>query len=616
VSTAILLALLAGAFQVALAQDEPPPTVPETVEEAPATEVTAVTAEVTAVTAEEAPGVADEEARLQLLEERVAELQQLAEEQQEELARQRLRSIPKDTLRFDVEGFYRTRGYMFSGLSPDVEGTGRYLDHRLRIRPVFNYRNLALLKLDIDGLENVVWGDNASLASTALFAGGPSSTGFDGHSRATFELERVWMEMTLPVGQLRVGRMPSDWGLGLLANGGDGFDDWFGENRDGSTVDRILFATRPIAIAQTIAGKEDSGIPLFLAFGVDRLVEEPLIAYSGYRCVSGISFQDDDYDVRCDANQDGVTDLDHGYTDDSRTEDQRGPTWWADNADDVSELVFVLIYRGEDVHYLGTDGDLTAGTYVVYRTQDETDSKVLVLDGYLHALWRGLLVEGEVLHIGGHTRAIALPGAIGSSDDPLFKTADIWGYVARVGYQQPGWKAILEHGYASGDHNVADADFTGRPLHKDYNVGLLLYEQVLARVTAELWTESAAGLWSEGGVYNSRYLHPAVFLYPFEGWDVGKTEVIAAFLVAWPDQPDGAIIRCREGEDQCEQHLATADILGWEADLALKHRWHEHLLFSLELGWAHATDRLPLETAGLDPGGQFFTLQSRIGWEF
>ena len=86
--------------------------------------------------------------------------------------------------------------------------------------------------------------------------------------------------------------------------------------------------------------------------------------------------------------------------------------------------------------------------------------------------------------------------------------------------------------------------------------------------------------------------------------------------VSLPGMLHGAILRCREGEDQCEQHLATASIIGWEADLALKHRWHEHLLFSLELGWAHATDRLPLETAGLDPDGNFFTLQSRVGWEF
>jgi hypothetical protein len=605
VSTAFFLAVLAGVFQVALAQDDPPPTPPDPVEQPAPPEVPP-------------PEVTEEEAlaRVQALEEQVAALQQRAEEQQTELARQRLELIPKDDLRVDIEGFYRTRGHVFSGLSPDHEGTGRYLDHRLRIRPVFNYRDLALLKLDIDGLENVVWGDNASLASTALFAGGPSSTGPDGRSRPTLQVERAWMELVIPVGQFRIGRMPSNWGLGLLANAGDGFDDWFGDNRAGSTVDRIVFATRPIAIAQTIAGKEDSGIPLFVAFGVDRLVEEPLIAFNGYRCVSGISAGDDAFDPRCDANDDGVTDLDHGYTDDERTEDQRGSSWWADNADDVAELIFVLIYRGEDVRYLGAEGDLTAGTYVVYRTQDETESEVLVLDGFLHAQWRGVLVEGEALHIGGTTRAIALPGAIGAGEDPLYKTADIWGYVARVGYQQPGWKAILEHGYASGDHNVADEDFTGRPLHTDYNVGLLLYEQVLARVTAELWTESASGLWSNGGVYNSRYLHPALFLYPFEGWDVGETEVIAAFLVAWPDEPDGAIIRCREGEDQCEQQLATASIIGWEADLALKHRWHEHLLFSLELGFAHATDRLSLETAGLNPDGNFFTVQSRVGWEF
>jgi hypothetical protein len=57
-------------------------------------------------------------------------------------------------------------------------------------------------------------------------------------------------------------------------------------------------------------------------------------------------------------------------------------------------------------------------------------------------------------------------------------------------------------------------------------------------------------------------------------------------------------------------------MLGWEIDAALKHRWHEHVLFSLESGFAHATDRLPLEQAGLNPEGNFFTLQSRLAYEF
>jgi hypothetical protein len=205
-----------------------------------------------------------------------------------------------------------------------------------------------------------------------------------------------------------------------------------------------------------------------------------------------------------------------------------------------------------------------------------------------------------------------LPGAYNPDPevDPLQKNAGIMGYVTRLGYVQPSWKLMIEHGYASGDQNVADADFTGRSLHPDHNVGLLLYEEVLARVTSQVWTETADGLWSKGGVYNSRYVFPTVTLNPLDNW-----ELVSGFLMVWPDKADGGVIACLEGED-CAQALATSAAIGWEADFGIHHSWHEYMRLALELGYAHATDRLPLATAGLNPEGNFFTLQSRIAWEF
>ena len=56
-------------------------------------------------------------------------------------------------------------------------------------------------------------------------------TGIDGQETADFKLNRAWVEITLPVGVVRAGRQPSHWGMGLLANHGDGFDDMFGDMR-------------------------------------------------------------------------------------------------------------------------------------------------------------------------------------------------------------------------------------------------------------------------------------------------------------------------------------------------------------------------------------------------
>ena len=197
--------------------------------------------------------------------------------------------------------------------------------------------------------------------------------------------------------------------------------------------------------------------------------------------------------------------LDHSYNDDERVAEDRRADWWADQNDDVMEMIYALIYRGEDVQYLGGTGDLTVGGYVIHRIQRETESDVIIADAYLDAKVHGVHVEIEGVTIRGKTRAIVLQGGDPSAEDPLAKNAEIYGYVARAGYEQPGWKALMEVGHASGDDNVADEDFTGRPLHPDHNAGILLYEEVIARVTAETWTTGAEALWSGGGVYNSHY---------------------------------------------------------------------------------------------------------------
>lgn len=515
-----------------------------------------------------------------------------------------------DNWKFTLDGYFRTRGYVYAGLFPGQAKPGTMFMSRARLQPGLDFEDRAKFFMTIDALDGVVWGDNQSVASTALFAGDPTTTGLGGTDMDALKLKRIWTEFRVPVGVVRVGRQGSHWGMGLLANEGNGFDDPFGENHYGSTYDRVLFATRPITIAQTIMGKKHAKeIPLLAVVAVDRLVEDPLIQYYGYQCDP----EDPDDDARC-ADTD-----DHGFTEE-RDADRRQDTWWVDTQDDVWEMVYAAIYRGEGLKLGKTVGDLTAGVYVVNRMQQETDSNVVIVDGYVKAEVSNVLVEGELLHIGGKTEAITLGNPDPDVENPLYKEANIWGYAVKAGYQSEGLTALLEHGYASGDSNVDDVQFTGRPLHPDYNVGILLYEEVMARVTAATWGDAAAGLWSNGGVYNSRYLYPQVRYRPLKNW-----ELSGAFLVAFPDQPDGVRIYCAETDEvDCLATPATSSILGWETDFALKHKWHDHMNFSLEAAYAHVTDRVPLESAGLafkvtDDGkevGNFFTVQSRIAYEF
>ncbi|MBM76603.1 MAG: hypothetical protein CMK59_14450 [Proteobacteria bacterium] len=526
----------------------------------------------------------------------------------------------EDDYTLSLEGYYRMRSYSYRNLYIDQEEPGKFVSQRLRIQPQINYKDKAKFFFMTDIMDDVVWGDNQSLASTALFAEDPSFTGENGQQSASFQLKRAWMEVDLAVGSLRVGRQPSHWGMGLLANSGDGFDDAFGENHSGANFDRILFATKPIAVAQTIMGKAVSDIPLYFGYAFDRLVEDPLNQYYGYTCDNGptgvIYEGEEGFDPVCDVNGDGKIDSTevHGYTE-TREDDVRADQldWTFDNDDDVNEHVFLTIYRGQNIDLAGSKADLTVGLYGINRNQAETDSKVWIVDGYVYLLWKNLYLESEVLNIKGESRAVPLLSD--SETDPLYKDVNIWGYAAKAGYKTKDFYALFETGYAGGDNDVTDDYFTARAIHRDYNVGLLIYDEILRVTTYRGWQGSAAALRSNGGVYNSRYIFPVVRTSFMGNW-----EALVGYLKVWPDKPDGAIIQCSEADKEkgieCATYEATANEIGWEVDAAIKARLYNHVLFSVEGAYAQVTDRIKLDSVGLNTEGSFFTVQTRFAYEF
>ncbi|MCZ6805894.1 MAG: hypothetical protein O7F08_03000, partial [Deltaproteobacteria bacterium] len=161
-------------------------------------------------------------------------------------------------LQWKMHGYYRAR-YNWIGNVPlptdpatgeQPSGQANYGNMRLRLDPELTYGPnpdlpIARLRITVDGFDNVVWGDNARVFSTPLFAVDQSVTDVNGFDlKETLRLERAWIEFLVPIGQVRVGRMESQWGVGLLTHAGNGLADW-GDFLRGETFDRILFATRP-----------------------------------------------------------------------------------------------------------------------------------------------------------------------------------------------------------------------------------------------------------------------------------------------------------------------------------------------------------------------------------
>jgi uncharacterized protein (TIGR04551 family) len=165
---------------------------------------------------------------------------------------------------FEVDGYYRFRGQLLGGLDLRAgrDASNRYLfpisragqggsslataNMRLRLEPTLNVSEHVRVRAQVDVFDNHVLGSSTS----ALFddPNSPYPVPFYGSSRVLgvadprldrpyVSPKRAWAEIQTPVGLLSFGRMPSHWGLGVMANSGAGIDEDFGD-----TVDRIQFA--------------------------------------------------------------------------------------------------------------------------------------------------------------------------------------------------------------------------------------------------------------------------------------------------------------------------------------------------------------------------------------
>jgi uncharacterized protein (TIGR04551 family) len=144
---------------------------------------------------------------------------------------------------------------------------------RFRINPEIHVSDNVRILSQIDMLDNLVLGSTpGGFANTPAATGGykavpaspyapigglvantqiPPTFGLNSFVNS-IAVKRAWGEYATPLGQLRFGRQPSHWGLGILENSGDTFDsDWQ------STVDRIMFTTGIKSLDLYVSGAWD-----------------------------------------------------------------------------------------------------------------------------------------------------------------------------------------------------------------------------------------------------------------------------------------------------------------------------------------------------------------------
>jgi uncharacterized protein (TIGR04551 family) len=373
---------------------------------------------------------------------------------------------------------------------------------RLRLEPVIRLSENVSVHVQIDVLDNLVLGatpDGVVLNGASSPANIPANAFSDrqvapeaGRNYITdsIRVKRAWGEVLTPLGRLRFGRMPSHWGMGLLANSG-GEDPIHGtyctDCDHGDTADRVMFGTLI------------PGTSIKAAIALDWASSEPGAA------------QSDIWRNRYD-----------------------GQPWDLDDADDVNQYILVLLKNDEPAVWneLVKKGKLAAnyGLYFVYRTQDyeahpqlgsnpTSIAQTLSPRGaqaYIPDLW------GRVT-LGGVTLEAELVGVFGSIDSLNDISTGIinqsifqLGGVARLNYKLMNGDLDLglEVGFASGDQwealaqgttNVKDAPFVpSDPNDKtisnfrfdfDYHVDLILFRELLGTVTNATYVKPTMSYW-------------------------------------------------------------------------------------------------------------------------
>jgi uncharacterized protein (TIGR04551 family) len=133
---------------------------------------------------------------------------------------------------------------------------------RLRLEPTINLDEGTSVHVQADALDNVILGSTPSdpvLGSTYVdpttgnrvplgpFNNGTQATVTQGtnSTKPSVEVKRAWAEVAVPLGVVKFGRMPNQWGMGILYNAGgaDPINGTYDYDADyGDTVDRASFS--------------------------------------------------------------------------------------------------------------------------------------------------------------------------------------------------------------------------------------------------------------------------------------------------------------------------------------------------------------------------------------
>ncbi|MEO7111284.1 MAG: hypothetical protein ABI183_12670 [Polyangiaceae bacterium] len=467
---------------------------------------------------------------------------------------------------------YRAQGVYISplDLSSETANKAAWLEHRLRLDGTVDYKDKIRLTTSIDALDNVLWGDNGSLGTdpepangahintnnpnlaTRCMALDPGGNSVDPHSYHyglcpgnAIEVRRLFGDVLTPVGLFRIGRQPFTEGASVAVNDGDGRRNRFGVSNKGNSVDRILFATKPLEAFKAKDLRDPSEQKgLFLVVAYDQLViDEPqLLGFQLHDAIIAAQYKQPKIGAFRDVEVRGY------YT-------YRWDGHFGTNVDAMGGRV------------VGRIGDFSGGidgVGILGATQEVSDA--------FHLITNDPAVSQAIRQLGG--RAV-------------------------VRYDRPKWTAYLEGDYASGTSDTTlKGPLTQFHFAEDTNVGLLLFKQVLAYQTAREAAAATALLTSlhaptipVESIATKGALTDAVVIFPQADYRPIKNVLLrGGVMFSWaPAGVFDPIATAQRRSSGQYQHIAVnfnggapGSYYGTELDGRAQWRYLDHFAFDLE----------------------------------
>lgn len=359
---------------------------------------------------------------------------------------------------------------------------------RLRLNPEIHISDNLRIMTQIDLLDNLVLGSTpdayalrpSGAGSTGYSPGlngyngyaplgaftttqGPPTAGVNGY-RNSIDVQRAWAEYLTPVGQLRFGRMPTHWGLGMVSNAGDCIDCDYQTNND-----RIMFVTGLKQLDLYFGGAWD-----FVSTGPTNA--SPYDVYGGQPY-----------------NTANLTNVGQWALFAARRTNPDLQRLKLSRGDVVINGGLYTTYRKQLLDVAAGQNPITSDHQLANNGLERRGAEAFIPDAWVQLLYDKFRFEAEFAAIYG---SLENSPASAKVDDPI--KVRMWGLATQTEFRAVEDKLRIQfgHGWASGDPNVeglspgtnglqarrSDGAISTFRFHPAYYVDYIFFRRIMSRI--------------------------------------------------------------------------------------------------------------------------------------